>query len=261
MKPYYKKDGITIYCGDCLEVMPCLNVKVDSIMVDLPYGTTACDWDKIIPLDTLWKQYKQVIRSNGAIVLFGIQPFTTVLINSNMKIFKYCWIWNKKKGGNPLISKLQPIRITEDIIIFSYGVIPYYPQMTIRNKLKRRRGNRGKISQTTNNAFVEDVVYFERYPKNIISMSNAYQYNKFHPTQKPVDLMAYLIRTYTNKGDLILDNTMGSGTTLVAAKQEERRAIGIEIEEEYCKIAIERLENPGITRKEMNSPIRSVKLF
>ena len=233
-----------IYLGDCLELMKDIPDKsVDMILCDLPYGTTACKWDTIIPFEPLWEQYKRIIKDNGAIVLTASQPFTSYLIISNIKWFKYCWIWNKKKGGSPLLSKIQPIRITEDIVVFGKNKVNYNPLMTPRDKPKSRGKNTGKISETTNNVFLEDKTYTEYYPKNILEISNANQKGKIHPTQKPVALFEYLIKTYTNEGETVLDNCIGSGTTAIACINTNRNFIGIEKDKCYFDISNKRIEN------------------
>ena len=227
--------------GDCLDVMRTLPDKsIDMILCDLPYGTTACKWDTIIPFELLWKEYKRLIKDNGAIVLTASQPFTSALVMSNLDMFKYCWVWNKRKGGNPLTAKQQPIKITEDVVIFGGG-IEYYPLMTKRDKPKWRGGNTGKVSETTNNCFAENKVYYELYSKNIIDISNANQIGKLHPTQKPVALFEYLIKTYTNEGDTVLDNCAGSGTTGIACLSTNRNYILIEKEKEYIDIINKRI--------------------
>jgi len=241
---YYKDEYIRLFQGDCLEVMDKLiekGIKFDAVITDPPYGTTACKWDAIIPFNEMWERLNKLITNNGAIILNASQPFTSALIMSNPKMFKYCWVWNKKKGGSPLLSKIQPIRVTEDIVIFGKNKITYNPIMIPRDKPKSRGKNTGKISETTNNAFIEDKIYTEYYPKNILEISNANQRDKFHPTQKPVDLLEYLINTYTNENELILDFTCGSGTTLLASRNLKRKCIGIELEEKYCEIAKNRL--------------------
>lgn len=231
-----------IICGDCIEKLPELpDNSIDLILTDPPYGVTACKWDSIIPLEIMWKQLKRITKPNKAIVLFGTEPFSSVLRVSNPKMYKYDWVWNKKKGGNPLLSKIQPIKVTENISVFGVGKIDYFPIMTNREKPRRRGKNRGLKSETTNNAFIEDKLYTQKYPKNIIEISNANQRNRLHPTQKPVPLMRYLIETYTNKDEIVLDFTVGSGTTCVAAKQLGRKYIGIDISEEYCDITRQRL--------------------
>ena len=232
-----------IYQMDCLKYMDGLiaqGVKVDAIITDPPFGTTACKWDNVIPFDDMWQRLNALIKPNGAIVLFGSEPFSSLLRVSNLKNYKYDWVWDKKKGGNPLLSKIQPIKVTENILIFNSKI--YQPQMTQRDQPKSRGKNKGNISETTNNAFIEDKVYTEKYPKNIIEISNANQIGKLHPTQKPVALMEYLIKTYTNEGETVLDFTMGSGTTAVACKNTGRNFFGCELDEKYCEIANKRLE-------------------
>jgi site-specific DNA-methyltransferase (adenine-specific) len=216
---------------------------VDMVLTDPPYGTTACKWDTVIPLESMWEQLKRIIKPNGAVVMTASQPFTTTLIASNMKMFKYCWVWDKKKGGNPLLSKIQPIKVTEDVVVFGNGKLVYNPIMTKRDKPKRRGRNKGLISESTGNAFIEDKIYTAKYPKNIIEVSNANQKGKVHPTQKPVALMEYLIKTYTNEGETVLDFAMGSGTTGVACKNLNRNFIGIELDPDYFKIAEKRIND------------------
>lgn len=235
---------LMIYHGDCLDIMPTLADKsVDMILCDLPYGTTACKWDTIIPFEPLWKQYKRLIKDNGAIVLTASQPFTSALVMSNPTMFKYCWVWNKKKGGSPLLSKIQPIRITEDVVIFGRGKVIYNPIMIPRDKPKSRGKNKGLVSETTNNAFTEDKIYTEYYPKNIIEITNADQNNRLHPTQKPVALFEYLIKTYTNEGNTVLDNCAGSFTTAIACMNTNRKYICIEKDDKYFEIGKSRIEN------------------
>jgi DNA modification methylase len=235
-------EDIKLYNGDCLELMKDIPDKsVDMILCDLPYGTTACKWDTIIPFDLLWEQYNRIIKNNGAIALFGSEPFSSYLRMSNIKNYKYDWIWNKKKGGNPLLSKIQPIKIYENISVFGKGKINYYPIMVDREKPKNRGKNKEKISETTNNCFTEDKVYTQYYPKAIIEFSNASQKDKFHPTQKPVELLEYLIKTYSLENELVLDNCMGSGSTGVACINTNRKFIGIEMDESYFEIAQNRI--------------------
>ena len=221
--------------GDCLEVMKGIPDKsVDMILCDLPYGTTACSWDTIIPFEPLWEQYKRIIKDNGAIVLTASQPFTSALVMSNPKMFRYCWVWNKKISGNPLLAKYQPLKINEDICVFSKDKHNYYPEMR-KGKMRIKGGGKSKLlnmemSKSTNDNY---------YPVSIIEYSNAKR--GVHPTQKPVALFEYLIKTYTNEGNLVLDNCIGSGTTAMACKNLNRNFIGIELSPEYCKIAEDRL--------------------
>lgn len=235
---------ITLYKGDCLEKMKEIESgSIDLILTDPPYGTTACKWDSVIPFEPMWEQLNRIIKPNGAIVLFGSEPFSSALRMSNIKNYKYDWVWDKKKGGSPLLSKIQPIRVTEDVAVFGKGKLTYNPIMTEREKPKRRGGNTGKVSETTGNSFTEDKIYTHKYPKNIIEVSNANQRGKVHPTQKPVALMEYLIRTYTNENETVLDFTMGSGSTGVACVNTNRKFIGIELDDEYFKIAEKRIKN------------------
>lgn len=238
-----------IYLGDCLDLMAQIPDKsVDMILCDLPYGTTACKWDVIIPFDKLWEQYKRIIKDNGAIVLFGGQPFTSLLIGSNLTQFKYSWVWDKVRPVGVHVSKIRPMQQTEDIVVFGEGKIKYNPQMGKRDKPRKGSKEYGRTSiiggEVINNG-KENTIYTETFPRNLIKFSNASNKNRFHPTQKPVELCEYLIKTYSNEGDLILDNCAGSGSTLVAAKNLNRQFIGIEKEEKYFKIAQERLEKNG----------------
>jgi site-specific DNA-methyltransferase (adenine-specific) len=233
--------------------MPLLEPPFDAIIADPPYGQTACSWDSIIPLEPLWAEYKRLIKGNGAVVLFGSQPFTSRLVMSNLDWFKYEWVWDKKLAGNIFLCDYQPLKIHESVLVFGGNI--YNPQIVPRKEIRKykdkygggesfgKKGTGNKLHILTN-----------KQPTSIIEFSNA-QRNGDHPTQKPVALMSYLIRTYTNPGEIILDNTMGSGTTLVAAKNEGRRAVGIEISEEYCQIAVDRLTNT----KYISSPNGKVK--
>ena len=233
--------------GDCLELMKDIPDKsIDMILCDLPYGTTACSWDSIIPFEPLWEQYERVIKDNGAIVLFGSQPFTTKLINSNIEKFRYCWVWNKRKGGNIFNLKHQPYKIHEDICVFSKNTHRYLPIMTPQ---KQRKSKTYGIGEALGGGDYGDVrIYKEKNPQSIIEISNANQKGKSHPTQKPVALLEYLIKTYTNEGDTVLDNCMGSGTTGVACANTDRNFIGIELDDEYFEIAKERIESHEVQR-------------
>ena len=220
--------------GDCLEVMDELikeGVIVDAIITDPPYGTTACKWDTVIPFDEMWKRLNKLIKPNGAIVLFGSEPFSSALRMSNIKNYKYDWIWDKKKGGNPLLSKIQPIKITENILVFNSKI--YYPQMTKRDKPKSRGSNKGIISATTGNAFIDNKIYTQKYPKNIIEVSNASQVGKIHPTQKPVKLLKQLIEIFTDENDTVIDPCAGSGTTLRACMETNRSCYGFELHKDF----------------------------
>ena len=227
--------------GDCLEVMKDIPDKsIDMILCDLPYGTTACKWDTIIPFEPLWEQYKRIIKDNGAIVLTASQPFTSALVMSNPKMFKYCWVWNKAKAANYVNAKKQPLKIHEDIAVFCKGN-NYNPQKTI-GKFRKKGGytvNR-EVAVAQNPIVSFNDTY---YPKSILDFSVAGNKDStLHPTQKPVALFEYLIKTYTNEGDLVLDNCAGSGTTGVACKNLNRNYILIEKEQEYIDIINKRLQ-------------------
>ena len=229
--------------GDCLEVMPDIPDKsIDMILCDLPYGTTAYKWDTIIPFKPLWEQYKRIIKDNGAIVLFGSQPFTSSLIMSNLKWFKYQWVWDKKIPSGMSYARFQPIRQHEDILIFCEGKTTYNAQMIKRdNPIKGGGMSKG---ETTNNQNLVALIktYDYKNPASIITFDKISK-DSLHPTQKPVALFEYLIKTYTNKGDLVLDNCMGSGTTAIACMNTNRNFIGFEMDKGYFDLANERIEN------------------
>jgi DNA modification methylase len=231
--------------GDCLELMKNIpDGSVDMILCDLPYGTTACKWDTIIPFEPLWEQYERIIKDNGAIVLTASQPFTTKLIMSKLDWFRYTWVWNKKKAGNIFLAKKQPMKIHEDIVVFSKKPHFYNPQMVKRDKVKKSKNyGTGESFGGTREKEDKTYTYTHTYPKSIIEFSNAIQKGKVHPTQKPVPLLEYLIKTYTRDGETVLDNCMGSGSTGVACVNLKRNFIGIELEEKYFKIAEERINN------------------
>ncbi len=231
-----------VYCGDCLELMKEIDDKsIDMILCDLPYGTTACKWDVIIPFDLLWKQYDRIIKDNGAIALFGSEPFSSYLRMSNIKHYKYDWIWDKVKPSGFLNAKYRPMMRQENISVFSSGSVRYFPIMEPREKIKKSKPySKSDLSSLKYNDG-KTRVYTEKYPQSILVFSNANQKNRLHPTQKPVELCEYLIKTYTNEGETVLDNCCGSGTTGVAAKNLHRNYILIEKEEKYCQIAKARL--------------------
>jgi site-specific DNA-methyltransferase (adenine-specific) len=229
------------YQGDCLEVMKGIEDKsIDMILADLPYGTTACKWDTIIPFEPLWEQYKRVIKDNGAIVLTASQPFTTKLIMSNLSWFKYNWVWEKPQGVDPFMSKYRPLNNVEDVIVFYKNQPAYNPQLERGKPYKITRDKKERDYEVTNAVMRETTTVNEgtRLPKRIIKIN---QERGMHPTQKPVALFEYLIKTYTNEGDLVLDNTAGSGTTGVACKNTNRNFILIEQDEKYCDIIKERV--------------------
>ena len=245
-----------IICGDCLEVMKDIpDESIDMILCDLPYGTTACKWDTIIPFGPLWEQYKRIIKDNGAIVLTASQPFTSALVMSNIKMFKYEWIWEKTMPNNFCQAKYQAMKYHENILVFAKGKTKFNPIMEKRSDVGiDRLKNSGKVLDGSNNT--SQFMSFKRgqgiyreydkekiYPKSVQKIGSVPNCNgtKLHPTQKPVALFEYLIKTYTNEGDLVLDNCMGSGTTGVACKNLNRNFIGIELDPEYFKIAEKRI--------------------
>jgi site-specific DNA-methyltransferase (adenine-specific) len=247
----YPSDFINkIIEGDCLEVMKDIPDKsIDMILCDLPYGTTACSWDTIISFELLWKQYNRIIKNSGAIVLTASQPFTSALVMSNPKMFKYEWIWEKSVGSNFATLKYQPMKEHENILIFGKGKTKYNPQKQERSKSGKERikyghsgGKTGETSGKIKFKGFDNCTYDNlRFPRSIQRFNNREKTRGLHPTQKPVALFEYLIKTYTDKGELVLDNCLGSGTTCVAAKRLKRNFIGIEISPEYCEIARQRL--------------------
>lgn len=236
--------------GDCLELMAKLpDGCADMILCDLPYGTTACKWDTVIPFDALWAHYKRLIKKNGAIVLFANSHFTIELAHSNMQGFCYQWVWDKKFAGNFVQAKRMPLRTHEDVLVFSVsGAMPsYYPQKTMRDKPIKKGGNKQSAAIPIHQSEAalafgrEGKSYDDKQPESILHFSNRDEARGLHPTQKPVALCEYLIRTYTNEGDVVLDNTMGSGTTGVACLNTNRAFIGIEKDFKYFEIAQQRI--------------------
>ena len=232
---------VTLWNGDCLELMRDIpNGSVDMILCDLPYGTTQNKWDTIIPFEPLWKQYRRVIKKNGIIVLTASQPFTSTLVSSKPDWFCYALVWEKSKATGHLNAKRMPMKIHEDIIIFSKGVPLYNPQGLIQfNKITKRGNNGSNFGKSGTENFQE----YTNYPRSILKFAN--ENKPIHPTQKPVALMEYLVKTYTNEGDTVLDNCMGSGTTGVACVNTNRKFIGIELDKGYFDIAKQRIENAG----------------
>ena len=242
-------EDVNLIHGDCLEVMKSIpDSSVDMILSDLPYGTTACKWDTIIPFNELWNHYRRITKPNAAIVLTSSQPFTTALISSNMREFAYTWVWDKKFAANFVQAKRMPLRIHEDIVVFSKtGKMPaYHPQMIPREKPIKKGGNKQSIAipirqtQAAAEFGLSNKTYEEKCPETIIKF-NCREGRGLHPTQKPVSLMEYLIKTYTNESDLVLDNCMGSGTTGVACVNTGRRFIGIEKDDGYFEVAKKRI--------------------
>nr|WP_298655926.1 site-specific DNA-methyltransferase [uncultured Flavobacterium sp.] len=251
-KPFVSRS--TFYQGDCLVEMDKIADKsVDMILCDLPYGTTACKWDSVIPFEPLWKQYERVIKDNGAIVLFASQPFTSLLVASNIKLFKYEWVWDKVQPTGALTVKKMPMKQHENILVFYKQQPTYNRQMTDRKKEDLRvNAVRNKNNQKTNFGYEHTGGMTMKYaadydpakvnPKSILTYSKQPTRTKnLHPTQKPVELLKYLCKTYTNEFETVLDNTMGSGSTGVACKELNRHFIGIEKDEKYFEIAKNRI--------------------
>jgi len=250
-KSYYYDKTTMLLKGDCIDWMSKFpDQSIDMILADLPYGTTSCKWDAIIPFDLLWNQYERIIKNNGAVVLTASQPFTSALIMSNPKIFKYEWIWEKNRGSNFAILKYQPMKEHESVLVFGKKSVNYYPIMQERKgsgldrtKYKYNPTNTGKrevmggfeMSHANHNGNNQ-----LRYPSSIQKFNTEVG---LHPTQKPVTLFEYFIKTYTKEGEIVLDNVAGSSTTGIAAKNTNRKSILIEKEEKYCEISKNRLMN------------------
>jgi site-specific DNA-methyltransferase (adenine-specific) len=253
-----------VLLGDCLELMKSIPDKsIDMILCDLPYGTTACKWDTIIPFEPLWEQYKCIIKDNGAIVLTASQPFTSILVTSNLEMFKYEWIWEKTMPNNFCQAQYQPMKYHENILVFAKRKTKFNPIMEERSEIgKDRLKNSGKVLDGSNNT--SQFMNFKRgqgvyreydkekvYPKSVQKINSVPNCNgtKLHPTQKPVALFEYLIKTYTNEGDLVLDNCAGSGTTAIACLNTNRKYILMEKEPKYYEIIMERIRTHVIQGK------------
>lgn len=250
-----KKGFYKLINGDCLEIMKQIpEHSVDVILCDLPYGTTACPWDTVIPCDLLWEQYKRICKKNSAIVLFGSNPFTSVLVSTNIKNYKHQWIWYKKNSGNIFVAKYQPLKVFEDIVVFGNGgKTNYFPILEQGFEDRSNEVTSVKDGKDTLYGKLNSKLFFqsdnkrgtERYPKNVIEISaqgsECSNSKRVHPTQKPVELLEYLIKTYTKENDIVLDNCMGSGSTGVAALRTNRKFIGIELDEHYFDISCGRI--------------------
>jgi len=241
-----------IYHGDCLDIMKDVpDGSIDMILCDLPYGTTACKWDAIIPFELLWGQYERIVASNGAVVLTASQPFTSALVMSKPKWFRHEWIWQKNRGSNFALLKWQPFKEHESILVFSKETANYYPIMEERSESGKSRCvytfNNKVTSETINNqTFYNQNGERRKLNENLRNPSSVQKFNTevgLHPTQKPVSLFEYLIKTYTNKGETVLDNCIGSGTTAIACINTGRNFIGIEKEQEYFDIATKRVSD------------------
>ena len=235
-----------IYLGDCLELMPkhVEDKSIDMIFCDLPYGTTQNKWDGVIPLDKLWSEYERVIKDNGVILLTAAQPFTSALVMSNIKLFKYEWIWQKTKCSGHLNAKKMPLRQHESVLIFYKKLPTYNPQGLIDGDFNNSRPAQGSgiVKNYGKERYTKQISKKGNYPKTIQEFANPSGAGHLHPTMKPLSLIEYMIKTYTNEGDLILDNTCGSGTTGLGAKNLGRNFIMMEQDPEYYEIACKRVQ-------------------
>ena len=240
--------------GDCLEVMKGIETgSIDAIITDPPYGTTACKWDSVIDFELMWEQLNRIIKPNGAIVLFASQPFTSKLVASNISGFKYNWVWEKATGSNFAVVKYQPFKEHEDVLVFGKGGnrVNYYPIKQQRKGSGLKRLDNGYKSNTISGEITENLKTNRkgkdydklRYPSSVQYFNNRDKHRGLHPTQKPIALMEYLIKTYTNENETVLDFTMGSGSTGVACVNTNRNFIGIEMDAKYFDIATERVKN------------------
>jgi len=251
-------DKNKIYFGDCLDIMKQIpDRSIDMILCDLPYGTTSCKWDSLIDLDKMWIEYKRIIKQYNAIVLFGSQPFTTKLISSNYEWFKYCWIWEKNRATGHVHSKNRPMKIHEDICVFSEGNtlhanqsikrMPYYPQGLIKLEEGTKRRTRHDAGDDAvmgkRKSHKESFCTHTGYPTSILRYDIEMNENRFHEAQKPLLLCEYLIKTYSNEGDTILDNTSGSSSTAIASIKTKRDYIMIEKDKKYYDISLKRIED------------------
>ena len=250
MEVKYKLNNseIKLYNGDCLKLMKDIPDKsIDMILCDLPYGTTACKWDSVIPLDQLWEQYNRIIKDNGAIVLFGQEPFSSYLRISNIKNFKYDWYWEKERLTNIAQVKKRPGKTVETISVFYKKQCTYNPQMQKYEGKKRtnkvKNGKLGKLVDGGTKTVKEYQDTGWRYPTQVLSFQRDILKSNLHPTQKPVALVEFLVKTYSNEGDIVLDSCMGSGTTAIACMNTNRNFIGFELDETYYKLSLERIKN------------------
>jgi len=250
MEVKYKLNSseIKLYNGDCLELMKDIPDKsVDMILCDLPYGTTACKWDSVIPLDQLWEQYNRIIKDNGAIALFGQEPFSSYLRISNIKNFKYDWYWEKERLTNIAQVKKRPGKTVETISVFYKKQCTYNPQMQkYEGKKRTNKVKNGKLGELVDGGTKRVKEYQDtgwRYPTQVLSFQRDILKSNLHPTQKPVALVEFLVKTYSNEGDIVLDSCMGSGTTAIACMNTNRNFIGFELDETYYKLSLERIKN------------------
>lgn len=253
MKPYFEEKGITLYQADCLEAMRLIpDASIDACITDPPYGTTACSWDSVIPFAPMWVELKRIVKKNGAIVLFGSQPFTSALVMSNPQMFKYCWVWHKNMTASMMLADLQPLRYHEDICLFYIDQPTFNDQRAPRKESAKSRVVSG-ISSGAHKAqrwSVASNLGAQFYDVETVNAKSVLEFecvangggHKMHEAQKPVDLLRYLVRTYTNEGDTVLDFTCGSGTTGVACVVEKRSAVLIERDAHYCEVSAARIK-------------------
>lgn len=248
MPLYYQDDLVTLYHGDCLEVMPEIGEQVDMVLADLPYGTTRNSWDSVIPLAQMWEQYNRIAKPEAAIALTAQTPFDKVLGASNLEDLRYEWIWEKTSATGHLNAKRAPMKAHENILVFYKSPPTYNPQMTSGHVRKVSTADHKRNSSATSNYGEHGLTGYDstdRYPRSVLTFATDKQKEALHPTQKPLALMAYLIRTYTNPGDTVLDNCAGSGSTLIAARRQGRSSIGIEMDERYCEVIAKRCAQEG----------------
>jgi len=255
MKPYYENDYGALYFGDCKDILPELEPNsIDLVLTDPPYKKTSCKWDSIIPLAPMWKELHRIVKQNGAVIFSASQPFTSKLIMSNLRDFRYCWVWDKVIGTGFLNANKMPLKGYEDIVVF-YSRLPVYnPQKIPGKPFIDKRDNKTKIRENKEYLGTKPLPTFQhntgdRHPRSIVRISS--RNNKpLHPTQKPVALMEYFLKTYSNPGMVVLDFATGSGTTAIACENTNRRWICIEKYEKYCKIAKTRIENRPVKIKQ-----------
>jgi site-specific DNA-methyltransferase (adenine-specific) len=259
----YKSENVWLMQGDCLERMKEIpDGSIDAIIADPPYGTTACKWDSVIPFEPMWEQLNRIIKPNGAIVLFGSEPFSSALRMSNIKHYKYDWVWEKERPTNIFTIKNMAGKVHENISVFYFSLPTYNPIMENSIQQNNNNGNKSQSGDMnaieafgkTKTSISKDYNSKKRYPRSVIRIPRGTRGNKkFHPTQKPVALMEYLIKTYTNEGETVLDFTMGSGTTGVACVNTNRNFIGIELDEGYFKIAQDRINQAVVNINKQDS--------
>ena len=248
MRPEADFGVVSLRNGDCIQLMSSIpDNSIDMVLADLPYGTTACKWDSIIPFDIMWEHFSRIAKTNAAIVLTASQPFTSALVMSQADAFKYQWVWEKSKASNFLLAKKQPLKAHEDVLVFSFGTPAYYPQMLSGKPFKgegrsKKGSNWDGVNTVPNSTFRRDNTG-TRYPRSVqyFATAESEKIGALHPTQKPVALMDFLIRSHSQRGDTIFDPTMGSGTTGVAALQAERKFIGFERDNGYFQVAQSRI--------------------